>query len=236
MTQAIPMPPFEFQTLVCGPGGEPRFNEVADGLRNLLNHHGMLAPGVSILDVGCGCGRLARNLIDLPIGSYTGFDRHRGMIDWCVREITLRDPRFRFDYFDLRSAYVVRDGHAGSIDVETFRFPYPDASFDSVLLASVFTHMSPEETRNYLGELARVMRPGGKALISLFISPTDRLEVHDDGFNLFHSRPQLLADISALPFDVSLSGAESVGYEHNWYALTRRHGVLGRTTSPARYR
>jgi SAM-dependent methyltransferase len=222
MSQRIPMPPFEFQTLVCGPGGEPRFNEVADGLRNLLNQHGMLAKGVSILDVGCGCGRLARNIIDLPIGSYTGFDRHKGMIDWCVEEISSRDQRFCFDYFDLKSAYVVRDGEAGSIDVEKFRFPYADASFDSVLLASVFTHMSPDETRRYLVELARVMKPGAKALISLFISPTDTLEVHDDGFNLFHSRPRLLADIGALPFDVALSGAASVGYEHNWYALTRR--------------
>lgn len=85
---------FEFQTLVCRPGGEPRFEEVATGLRNLLNQHGMLACGASILDVGCGCRRLARNLVDLPIGSYTGFDRHKDMIDWCAREISSRDPPF----------------------------------------------------------------------------------------------------------------------------------------------
>ena len=233
MGQMIPMPPVEFQTLVCGIGCEPQFEEVGCWLRDFLDQNGMLTSGVSLLDVGCGCGRLARNLVESPIGSYTGFDRHKGMVDWCVQEIGSRNPRFRFDYFDLKSAYVVRDHQAGSIDAETFRFPYADAAFDSVLLASVFTHMSPGEARNYLGELARVMRPGARALISVFLSPTGATEFHDDGFNVFHSLSGLMADIGALPFDARLTGAPSSGYEHNWYVLTRLEALSRTIAGPA---
>lgn len=235
----VPMPPIEFQTLVCGPGSEPLFVEVGGWLRDALSQQDMLGPHASVLDVGCGCGRLARALLNAPIGSYIGFDRHRGMVDWSSQEITSRDPRFRFDFFDLKSVYRVWDEQAGSIDVETFRFPYADAAFDSVILASVLTHMSPAETRHYLGELARVMRPGGKALLSIFLSPTRNTEVHDDGINVFHSLPAFLADVRALPFEARLSGLRflpgvsasealsldpakpSFGYEHNWYVLTR---------------
>ena len=209
MSQMIPMPPVEFQTLVCGTGGEPLFEEVGCWLRDVLHQQGMLTSGARLLDVGCGCGRLARYLIELSIGSYHGFDRHKGMVDWCIQQIGSHDPRFRFDYFDLKSAYTVLDGQAGTIDAQTFRFPYPDASFDSVLLASVFTHMPPDETRQYLSELARVMRPGAKALLSVFLSPTGA-EVRDNGMAWSHSLPGLLADIGALPFSARLIGLRFV--------------------------
>ena len=153
------------------------------------------------------------------------------MVDWCAQEIGSRDPRFRFDYFNLNSVYTVLDDQAGTIDTETFRFPYGDSSFDTVVLASVFTHMSPGETRQYLGEMARVMRPGAKALVSIFLSPTGATEVRDNGINVFHALPRLLADIDALPFRAKLIGwgtsggeptlAQSFNHEHNWYVLTR---------------
>jgi SAM-dependent methyltransferase len=236
----IPMPPLEFQTLVCGPGVEPKFEEVGSWLCDALHQQGMLAPGTSFLDVGCGCGRLARQLLGTAIGSYIGFDRHKGMVDWCAQEIGSRDPRFRFDYFDLKSVYTIWDNQAGAIDVEMFRFPYPDAAFDAVLLASVFTHMPPGETRHYLGELARLMRPGAKALLSIFLSPTGAVEVRDDGINVFHDLGEFLADIGALSLRARLTGlrfvpgmraaasvqadpapAQSFNCEHNWYVLSR---------------
>ena len=122
----------------------------------------MLQSNANLLDVGCGCGRLARALLDAPIGSYTGFDRHKGMVDWCLQEIRSRDPRFRFDYFDLKSVYTVLDHQAGSIDAETFRFPYAEAAFDAVILASVFTHMPPVQTRHYLGRIGQGDATGGQ--------------------------------------------------------------------------
>jgi hypothetical protein len=48
----IPMPPLEFQALVCGPGGEPRFEEVGSWLRDALDQQGMQAPGTNFLVAG----------------------------------------------------------------------------------------------------------------------------------------------------------------------------------------
>jgi hypothetical protein len=86
------------------------------------------------------------------------------------------------------------------------------------------------------------MRPGAKALLSIFLSPTGSTEVHDGGINVFHSLQTFLADVDALPFDSRLTGLRfvpgmsaneaisrdpakpSFGYEHNWYVLTRLGG------------
>ena len=66
--RSVPMPPLEFQTLVSGPGSEPKFEEVGSWLCDALHQQGLLAPGTSFLDIGCGCGRLARRLLSTPIG------------------------------------------------------------------------------------------------------------------------------------------------------------------------
>jgi SAM-dependent methyltransferase len=77
------------------------------------------------------------------------------------------------------------DAQEGSIDVGTFRSPYPPGSFNAALLASVFTHMLPVEARHYLGELARLLRPGGKAFLSNFLLP-GKMEIRDkiNGFTI----------------------------------------------------
>jgi SAM-dependent methyltransferase len=192
------------------------------------------------LDVGCGCGRIARELIPQPLRSYTGFDRHEGMVEWCRREIAARDSRFRFDYYPVKSLYTAWDAQAGSIDAAAIDLPYPAASFDAALVASVFTHMLPDEVRQYVGELARVLRPGGKTLLSIFFSP-DAIDIRGE-INVFHNPQQFLADVSLFPFDVRRTTLEaspgdeveqsplaSFDYKHNWYVLERSTG-----TTPAR--
>lgn len=226
MNHAIPMPPLEYQSLVCGPNSIHLFEEVGRGLVNWLADLQMLPEGVEFLDVGCGCGRVARSLIDRSIKSYIGFDRHKGMIEWCRQQITSRDPRFQFQWFALRSVYSsVWDTEQGTIDVESFRFPWADESFDSVFLASVFTHMPPGEVKAYLGQIARVLRPKGKALASIFFAPGE-LETRDDGINVFHNAERFSTDLASFPFDALLitpkTPARSFSYEQNWYLLNRR--------------
>src|SRR5208282_6287390 len=170
----------------------------------------------NFLDVGCGCGRLARFLIESPTKFYSGFDRHEGMVEWCRQHI--RDPRFRFDFFELESLYTAWDQKQGVIDTKSFVFPYPDHSFDSAILASVFTHMPPDDVTQYLRELARVMRPSGKVMTSIFFSPA-ALEIRD--INVFHEPQRFLSDLAALPFDVTLTDPAELNPSfnciHHWY-------------------
>ena len=58
---------------------------------------------------------------------------------------------------------------SGVHQARDYRLPFSDASFDMVLLKSVFTHMLPDDLRGYLREVSRVIKPGGRAVISYFL-------------------------------------------------------------------
>ncbi|MBI2639227.1 class I SAM-dependent methyltransferase [Candidatus Peregrinibacteria bacterium] len=129
---------------------------------------GQLKPWEKVLDVGCGTGRMAAALLSYldERGSYDGFDIVKSGIDWCTQKITAKNPRFRFTHADIfNKAY----NPTGKIHCEEFRFPYPDTHFDFVFLTSVFTHMLPEEVERYMAEISRVLKPGGRCLITFFL-------------------------------------------------------------------
>lgn len=48
------------------------------------------------------------------------------MVAWADEQITSRDPRLTFRYFDLQSRYVEWDQHRGTVSAGTFRFPWDD--------------------------------------------------------------------------------------------------------------
>ena len=50
-----------------------------------------------------------------------------------------------------------------------YKFPYEDNFFDFVILQSVFTHMVLDDMKNYLHEISRVLKKGGRSYISYFI-------------------------------------------------------------------
>src|SRR5262249_6791786 len=126
-----------------------------------------LRPNHRVLDVGCGIGPLAIGLLDhLTEGSYEGLDVHAEAVAWCQRAITSRYPRFRFRHADLFStAYNPR----GRLPAGDYRFPYDAGTFDFAFLGSVCTHLPAGEVAHYLREISRVLRPGGKCVISFYL-------------------------------------------------------------------
>ncbi len=128
---------------------------------------GGLGPDCRVLDMGCGVGRMAVPLTRyLHEGSYAGFDVGRAMIDWCQRNIARRHPGFEFTFAPV---YNRKYNPFGTIAASEFRFPYPDSSFDFAFAASLFTHLLRDEVRHYLAEAARVLRPGGRCLMTFFL-------------------------------------------------------------------
>ena len=147
-------------------GGD--FREVG---RTYLGHFRAIAnlgTGESVLDIGCGTGRMAVPLIDFldAGGSYTGFDISAPAVEWCGSNITAVNPRFRFVHADV---YNLEYNPKGGARADAYRFPCEDRSVDFAFATSVFTHMHADEIRNYLAELHRVLRPGGRALLTFFI-------------------------------------------------------------------
>jgi 2-polyprenyl-3-methyl-5-hydroxy-6-metoxy-1,4-benzoquinol methylase len=90
----------------------------------------------AILDAGCGAGRILRTLEALGYHNVTG----------------LETSQWRLDYVQ----------HAGGTRAKLIcsdRVPFEDASFDAVVSAAVIGQVP--DARTWLGELARVVKPGG---------------------------------------------------------------------------
>lgn len=133
----------------------------------LMRRHGNLKRGHRVLDVGCGCGRVAVPLTEfLTKGSYDGFDIVPELIDWATNNIGSRYPNFRFRCVDVRNDFYHPQG-AGS--ASGFQFPYEADAFDIACFNSVFTHLLYQDTRRYLAELTRVLKPHGTGVLSFFI-------------------------------------------------------------------
>ncbi len=88
------------------------------------------------------------------------------MIAWCRGKVTSHFSNFCFQVADVSNRNF---NPTGCLRPTEYRLPYPDASFDVVHLRSVFTHMGPREVEHYLGEIARVLAPGGRCLATYFL-------------------------------------------------------------------
>jgi SAM-dependent methyltransferase len=99
----------------------------------------------SILDFGCGCGRLARMFKGYQ-GHLAGCDIDRRHVDWCASAM---------DYFQAKLSSVKPP------------IPFEDDEFELVISISIFSHLNEHAQDQFLAELARVSRPGGVLLLSV---------------------------------------------------------------------
>ncbi len=125
-------------------------------------------PEDRVLDVGCGMGRVALHFASYlsERGRYAGFDIVQLGVDWCSARIARKHPHFKFTHADV---YNKEYNPRGSLDAATFRFPYDDQQFSLVFATSVLTHMLPDAALNYLHEIARVLEPGGRSVVTFFV-------------------------------------------------------------------
>lgn len=160
------------RTAIQSIGGSD-FEAIGRHLTEVAVGIGGLQPEQRIVDIGCGCGRLAVPLTRyLSRGEYSGFDIDRPAIRWCQKHIERRFPNFHFTHADVRNGHY---NASGAIEPERFGFPYASSSVDLVFAASVFTHLTREAVRHYLHETHRVMKPGGQCVASFFLIDTESL-------------------------------------------------------------
>jgi SAM-dependent methyltransferase len=147
--------------------GDGDFVAVGDEFLSHLVALCELRPEDRVLDVGCGIGRLARALAGyLSVdGAYAGLDVNADRIAWCRRRYA-HFPQFAFVHADVRNA---RYNAGGAIDPVAYAFPFEDGSFDVAVLISVLTHLTADPALHYLGQVRRVLAPGGRMLATFFV-------------------------------------------------------------------
>lgn len=103
-----------------------------------------LRPGMRVLDVGCGPGSITLDLARAvsPGGGVVGIDRTGEQFDDAVAAARREAIPARFE--------------VGSV----YALPFPDASVEAVFSNALFEHLA--EPQRALGELRRVLAPGGR--------------------------------------------------------------------------
>lgn len=158
-----PFPPPALMQNVSGLVGEEDFASRGADFYLALSQASSapLSAYKSLLDFGCGCGRLARLFKGHP-GSVHGRDIDRRHVEWVARNLSFMESKL------------------SSVRPPT---PYEDGQFDAIISISIFTHLNEASQDRFLAELARLSSPqahlfltvhGQKALSRAVNEPTIR--------------------------------------------------------------
>ena len=105
-----------------------------------------IKPNLSILDIGCGTGRLYQIFAKFQDSiDYIGLDQSAGQLAQSKKEF----PNNKY------------------VQAEMTKLPLEDASFDLVFCIATLHHLPDEETRRQaLSEMKRILKPGGRVLMT----------------------------------------------------------------------
>jgi SAM-dependent methyltransferase len=158
----LPIPPFEMRQLV-GPTEVAAFGNPSGGPIFGLDE----ARFESVGDFGCGCGRLARQMIMQRARPrrYVGFDLHPGMVRWCQQNLAPHADGFTFIHHDVDN----KSFNPGAGKPEVLPMPAEDGAFSLLIALSVFTHTIESHAEYYLREVSRVLREDGELAASFFL-------------------------------------------------------------------
>jgi ubiquinone/menaquinone biosynthesis C-methylase UbiE len=131
--------------------GDGDFDIIGQIELSLLKLEG-LQPTHTLLDLGCGTGRLAIHAVPyLAHGHYIGVD---------IAPRILEQAQTRMSRASTQGAKVSWQTQT------TTRFSLPSDSVDMICAFSVFTHIEHEDAYHYLVDARRIVRPGGRMIFS----------------------------------------------------------------------
>lgn len=142
-----------------------------------------IGQGEAVLDIGCGTGTHAISAWrrTRPTGGVTGADISRNMLAAARRKAARARADVQF------------------VQADATGLPIANASFDVALMTTVM-HMIPAGSRpTAIGEMARVLKPGGRALLVDYGGPSESRRGlaarhgRHGGFDLYTLRPAMRA-------------------------------------------
>lgn len=140
-----PLPPPNLIFLVTGDESPKWFldsgRSASDAMRELLAKHDLqIEQFSSVLDFGCGVGRIMRHWSSTRGPAWHGTDYNPQLIEWCREHL-------KFSQFNVNTL--------------SGKLPYAADTFEFIYAYSVFTHLNEELRFFWINELSRVLKPGG---------------------------------------------------------------------------
>lgn len=209
-----PMPPHE---LIARTGVASEWHDNGEKFHQLLIDKCGLNESSNLMDLGSGPGRMWLYCMahwgDKLSGKYYAQEIDKEHTDWMSANL----PKAEILYTNILNK---RYNPNGTIDPKSYTFPWPDNEMDVAVLLSVMTHMYEPECRRYSSEIHRMLKPGGRALITCFISE----DGGDEGMKTW--KKETLEDIfkplkvvEFVPGD--WKGGLSKKYHQDFYILTK---------------
>ncbi|HEY1285176.1 MAG TPA: class I SAM-dependent methyltransferase [Solirubrobacterales bacterium] len=148
----LPLPPPRLRLLVDGrSAGAEHYLQVGaqmfSSIRAAVADAGTPAEQLgSVLDFGCGCGRVARYWTGVDGPELSGCDYNGDLTGWCEANL----PFMRVAKNDVAPPT-----------------PYESQSFDLIYALSVLSHLDRPLQEGWVNEFRRLLRPGGLLVISV---------------------------------------------------------------------
>lgn len=139
------VPPGKLIHLVAGHRSARAFldggRSARDTIRTILEKNEIQITQLgSVLDFGCGVGRIMRHWSRTQGPAWHGTDYSADLIAWCQSNLKFCDFR---------------------INTLSDQLPYGPETFDFIYAFSVFTHLNETLHDFWINELSRVLKPGG---------------------------------------------------------------------------
>jgi SAM-dependent methyltransferase len=167
-----------------------------------------LRPGERVLDMGCGAGRHA-------------FEMYKRGADVVALDQDTAELATVREWFDaMRDGGEVPAGaEATAVEGDALALPFEDGEFDRIVAAEVLEHI-PADIQA-IGELARVLRPGGTLAVSVprWLPEIINWKLSDDYHNVEGGHIRIYTD-AELVDKVTRAGLVQTGrdYAHGLHA------------------
>jgi len=174
-------------------GGDPE--TVASEVLSVLAKYVHLKSQHTVLDVGCGCGRIAAALTQYleNTSCYVGVDILPALVEFGRKFLSSQYPHFKFLLLDQGNfTYDWWRLKGSSVDIAKLSQAMPERSVDLAISVSLFTHLDYSPALDTLVTIGRMLKEDGRVFLTMFVLDSEAragIESGRTGFSFKHRTP-----------------------------------------------